>query len=140
MESYTRQMLSGVSWLHDNGVCHRDIKCSNLLLSTDQELLKLSDFGQIKWVHRSNSARGISGSPLWLAPEVIKDQVDRAKDPATAYMKADVWSLGCTVVEMVTGKTPWDSVVNSIPQALYRIATSQSPPPMSGCKGGGGNQ
>ena len=140
LESYTRQMLSGVSWLHENGVCHRDIKCSNLLLSTDQELLKLSDFGQIKWVHHSNSARGISGSPLWLAPEVIKDQVDRAKDPATAYMKADVWSLGCTVVEMVTGKTPWDSVVNSIPQALYRIATSQSPPPMPGCQGDRGNQ
>ena len=70
LESYTRQMLCGVQWLHDNGVCHRDIKCSNLLLSQDMELLKVSDFGQIKWVS-SQSARGISGSPLWLAPEVI---------------------------------------------------------------------
>jgi serine/threonine protein kinase len=41
LESYTRQMLRGVQWLHDSGVCHRDIKCSNLLLSLDSERLKI---------------------------------------------------------------------------------------------------
>ena len=127
-------MLRGVQWLHDSGVCHRDIKCSNLLLSLDHEILKVSDFGQMKWL-TSHSARGLSGSPLWLAPEVIKGELDASGDMSD-HCRADVWSMGCTVVEMVTGSSPWDDVVDSIPQALYRIATSNSPPPM-GVRGSG---
>ena len=101
LESYTRQLILGVTFLHESGVCHRDIKCSNLLLSGDLRRLKVADFGQIKWL-TSHSARGLSGSPLWLAPEVIKEEIDRSADTSRAYMRADVWSLGCTVVEMAT--------------------------------------
>ena len=129
LESYTHQLIMGVTFLHESGVCHRDLKCSNLLLSGDLCTLKVADFGQIKWT-TSHSARGLSGSPLWLAPEVIKEEIDHSANSSTAYMRADIWSLGCTVVEMATGKSPWDGIVSSVPQALYCIATSNTPPPL----------
>ncbi len=125
----TRQLICGVAFLHKTGICHRDLKASNLLLSGDLKSLKLADFGQAKWL-TSRSARGLTGSPLWLAPEVVKEEIDASEDFATAHKRADIWSLGCTVVEMTTGKCPWDEAARDLPQALYVIAMSTTPPPL----------
>jgi len=101
---YTKQLLSGVSYLHSNNVIHRDIKGGNILVMPSG-VLKLIDFGCAKRLYmnlsmsKSNILRSMKGTPYWMAPEVIQE---------TGHgRKSDIWSVGCTVFEMATGKPPW---------------------------------
>ncbi|KAL9978253.1 hypothetical protein ACROYT_G015751 [Oculina patagonica] len=104
---YTKQLLSGVSYLHSNNVIHRDIKGGNILVMPSGAL-KLIDFGCAKRLYmnlsmsRSNILRSMKGTPYWMAPEVIRE---------TGHgRKSDIWSVGCTVFEMATGKPPWSDM------------------------------
>eukprot|EP00755_Sulcionema_specki_P000655 Sspe_Gene.25573::Locus_10313_Transcript_1_1_Confidence_1.000_Length_2614::g.25573::m.25573/K20606/ANP1; mitogen-activated protein kinase kinase kinase ANP1 len=99
---YTRQILSGLEFLHNKDVVHRDIKCANVLVDSGGSI-KLADFGNARQLTNLDDGPGtiprtLSGSPYWMAPEVIR-QTGHGKP-------ADVWSVGATVVEMVTGKPP----------------------------------
>ena len=95
--NYTKQILLGLEYLHSHGVIHRDIKGANILVSTEG-IAKLSDFGSAKKLHNSCLSSYI-GTTSWMAPEIILDkQYERF---------ADIWSLGCTVFEMLTGKPPF---------------------------------
>lgn len=104
--SYTKQLVEAVKYLHINKIIHKDIKCSNVLVSSEG-VLKLSDFGSSKKFDQTNSvaaynvngAMTFKGSVLWMAPEVIREN--------KYGRKSDIWSLGCTVLEMISGKTPW---------------------------------
>ncbi|KAK7387245.1 hypothetical protein VNO78_27885 [Psophocarpus tetragonolobus] len=112
---YTWCLVSALRHVHANGVVHCDVKGKNVLVG-DGCLCKLSDFGSA--AEFSVDGVGIPatvprGSPLWMAPEVIRREW---QGPAS-----DVWSLGCTVIEMITGKPPW--VGNAI-DALTRIGFS----------------
>lgn len=116
---YTRQVLEGLAFLHKNVIVHRDIKAANVLRDT-QGNVKLGDFGASKRLQIITSATGLKsvvGTPHWMAPEVINGE---------GYgRKADVWSVGCTVVEMLTGKPPFP---NYEPMAaMFQIATSKHP-------------
>lgn len=91
---YTREILHGLNYLHDQGIVHSDIKCNNILVGTSG-MLKLSDFG----CATRQSCKGIGGTPLWMAPEVLRHE--------PLGSAADIWSLGCTVIEMATGRPPW---------------------------------
>jgi serine/threonine protein kinase len=126
---YARHMFLGLAYLHSNGVAHRDIKGDNILVSQDTGLAKLADFDQAKVVGGSFTIRGVNpnpnganaktlaGTPFWIAPEVITEE--KGYD---AY-KADVWSAGCTVAEMITGRAPW--LPMSSPMAImYKLANS----------------
>jgi serine/threonine protein kinase len=112
----TKQILHGLHYLHSNGIAHRDIKGANVLLTKNGEM-KLADFGASKRLDTASIVSGLKGTffssfsllppllidvcigtPHWMAPEVIK-----GTQVSTGWMKADVWSLGCTVVEMLTG-------------------------------------
>ncbi|NWV77830.1 M3K19 kinase, partial [Dasyornis broadbenti] len=105
---YTKQILQGVAYLHDNCVVHRDIKGSNVMLMPNG-VIKLIDFGcarRLAWASlsgtRSELLRSVRGTPYWMAPEVISD---------SGYgRKSDIWSVGCTVFEMATGKPPLSSM------------------------------
>lgn len=118
---YIQQVLSGLDYLHKNGVTHRDIKGPNLLI-TKEGVVKLTDFG----IARIASANGDStlmssaanGSPFWMAPEVIQNQ---SSEPP-----CDIWSVGCTVIELLTGFPPYydSAVVN----ALYKMVQEDHPP------------
>jgi serine/threonine protein kinase len=121
---YARHMFLGLQYLHRNGVAHRDIKGENILVSQDSGLAKLADFDQAKVVAGSLTMRGggqnaktLAGTPFWIAPEVITQE--DGYDP----FKADVWSAGCTVAEMVTGHAPWKPM--SSPMAvMIKLASS----------------
>ncbi|NXY24661.1 M3K19 kinase, partial [Atrichornis clamosus] len=105
---YTKQILQGVAYLHDNCVVHRDIKGNNVMLMPNG-VIKLIDFGcarRLAWVSLSGTQsellRSVHGTPYWMAPEVINE---------CGYgRKSDIWSVGCTVFEMATGKPPLASM------------------------------
>lgn len=120
---WTYQMLLGIKYLHDCSIVHRDIKGANILVTNDG-VLKLADFGCSKAIDevcsKSRGCQTMVGTPYWMAPEVIKCEPYGAK--------ADIWSVGCTVVEILTGKPAWPEM-DSIWSACYKIANSTGLPP-----------
>lgn len=125
LKHFTRQILLGLAYLHENGVIHRDIKGDNILV-TETGSVKLADFGCSKRIGElasasRNGADTFVGTPFWMAPEVITDE-------QVGYgVKADIWSLGCTMVEMLTGKPPWQEF-KTMWSAIYHIANSTGKP------------
>ncbi|XP_056164500.1 mitogen-activated protein kinase kinase kinase 1-like isoform X2 [Syzygium oleosum] len=99
VSSYTGQILSGLKYLHDRNVVHRDIKCANILVHANG-IVKLADFGLAK-ATTLNDIRSCKGTAFWMAPEVVN-----AKDRGYG-LPADIWSLGCTVLEMLTRRVPY---------------------------------
>eukprot|EP01063_Lacrimia_lanifica_P026984 TRINITY_DN3727_c0_g1_i1.p1 TRINITY_DN3727_c0_g1~~TRINITY_DN3727_c0_g1_i1.p1 ORF type:complete len:923 (+),score=304.11 TRINITY_DN3727_c0_g1_i1:179-2947(+) len=102
--TYTDQVLRGLQYLHSHNVLHRDIKPANLLVSIDASV-KLADFGASKKIQ--DGAEGLQetkfvGTPAYVAPEAIRGRHTFA---------ADVWSLGCTLLELATGKQPWHGAI-----------------------------
>ena len=121
---YTRQILIGLDYLHSQRVVHRDIKGANILVEKSGRI-KLADFGMAKMlefvdIERNNHAKkAIKGSAYWMAPEVIR------KSEVT--LGCDVWSVGCTVIEMASAKPPWCECSTQV-QAMYKIASSTALP------------
>ncbi|KAL5222173.1 hypothetical protein ABZP36_026886 [Zizania latifolia] len=121
IRKYTKQILHGLEYLHRNGIIHRDIKGANILVD-NKGCIKLADFGASKQVEKLvMTAKTMKGTPYWMAPEVI---VGSGHD-----FSADIWSVGCTVIEMATGKTPWSQEIQEI-SLLYYVGTTKSHPPI----------
>lgn len=109
VRAYLTQILKGLVYLHSNGVIHRDIKGANILLDSNGKV-KLSDFGCSKQYKNIDTESGfitsIKGSLPWMAPEVIKQK---------GYgRKADIWSVGCVALEMLTAQKPWNTEDNHV--------------------------
>ena len=119
VKKYTYHILKGLKYLHDNEILHGNLKCSNILMSGAGEI-KLSDFGVQKELLDSIHPSHAEEIPNWLAPEVIQNN---------DYCKAsDVWSLGCCILEMLTGKPPW-SELNYEPNLLLQTIKNTKQPP-----------
>ena len=128
IRNFVRQILAGLSYLHGRDIIHRDIKGANVLVDNKGNI-KISDFGISKRVEASALLQpqkngghmhrpSLQGSVFWMAPEVVKQ---------TSYTrKADIWSLGCLIVEMFTGTHPFPNC--SQLQAIFQIGNSSAKP------------
>ncbi|ANB10925.1 mitogen-activated protein kinase kinase kinase SSK2 [Sugiyamaella lignohabitans] len=139
IQVYTLQMLEGLAYLHQSGIVHRDIKPENILLDHNG-VIKFVDFGAAKVIaktgktrqasatNKSNATTGgnktklnsMTGTPMYMSPEVITG-ADSGR-----HGSIDIWSLGCCVLEMATGRRPWANLDNEW-AIMYHIAAGHLP-------------
>ncbi|KAJ2503493.1 Protein kinase of the Mitotic Exit Network [Coemansia sp. RSA 1972] len=117
--AYAVKIIEGLMYLHARDVVHCDLKACNIL-TTKNGNTKLTDFGvslNLK-LRRPDDASLVAGTPYWMAPEIIQLE--------GACTASDIWSLGCTVIELLTGKPPYSGLMQMA--ALYRIVEDEHPP------------
>lgn len=127
---YALQMLEGLAYLHERGVVHRDIKPENILLDHDG-VIKFVDFGAAKVIAKQSGKtiaaerpggrqNSMQGTPMYMSPEVIRGSAQGRLGAA------DIWSLGCVLLEMATGRRPWAALDNEW-AIMYNIAQGNTP-------------
>ncbi|KUL91225.1 hypothetical protein ZTR_01703 [Talaromyces verruculosus] len=149
---YALQLLEGLAYLHQAGIIHRDIKPENILLDHNG-VIKYVDFGAAKIIARqgktvanaeafTNAVGGghkeglggakepqrknqktMTGTPMYMSPEVIRGDASELVERQGAI---DIWSLGCVILEMATGRRPWSSLDNEW-AIMYNIAQGNQP-------------
>ncbi|KAG0793054.1 hypothetical protein G6F16_003887 [Rhizopus arrhizus] len=115
--SYCQRILKGLVYLHKQHVVHCDLKAANIL-TTKAGDVKLSDFGVSLNLKLKKDENIVSGTPFWMSPEVIELK--------GASIKSDIWSLGCTIIELCTGKPPYSDCIAMT--AMFKIVEEQCPP------------
>ncbi|AMD22537.1 HHL233Cp [Eremothecium sinecaudum] len=127
---YTLQLLEGLAYLHESGVDHHDIKPENILLDFNG-IIKYVDFGAAKLIanngsqiigdreHNENVQKQI-GTPMYMSPEAI------SCSGHGKFGSGDIWSLGCVVLEMATGRRPWANLDNQW-AIMYHVAAGRIP-------------
>ena len=122
------QICEGIAEAHVNGVVHRDLKPSNLFITKrpdGSELLKILDFGISKWnadeteLDELTQTGVVLGSPKYMAPEQLFGSAD-------VDARADVWSIGAILYEMLCGRPPFD--LPTFTKICAELATDRLPP------------
>jgi len=123
LQKATRGILKGLNYLHNHNppVVHRDLKGANVLVDLNF-CVKLSDFGCSKrdvWTQSFSTV----GSIHWVAPEVLQG--------SGHGRKADIWGVGCVIIEMATAQDPWGkNAFDNLMQAVRVVGTSDRIPPI----------
>ncbi|XP_052196187.1 mitogen-activated protein kinase kinase kinase 5 isoform X2 [Diospyros lotus] len=125
VRNFTRHILSGLSYLHNTKTIHRDIKGANLLVDANG-VVKLADFGMAKHLAGPASTLSLKGSPYWMAPELLQSVMQKDASPDLA-LAVDIWSLGCTIIEMLNGKPPWSEYEGAA--AMFKVLRETPPIP-----------
>ncbi|CAH8389183.1 unnamed protein product [Eruca vesicaria subsp. sativa] len=120
IRSYTRQILKGLKYLHCLGIVHCDLKSQNVMIGG--ETAKIVDLGCAKMA--GNGSLEFSGTPAFMSPEVARGEEQS--------FPADVWALGCMVIEMATGSSPWPEL-NDVVAAVYKIGFTGETPEIPEC-------
>jgi serine/threonine protein kinase len=97
LRNYTRQIVSGLKFLHDKGILHRDIKPGNILVHYDGTL-KLTDFGLSRHTDTIAPITDMCGTERYMSPEVCRGSFS---------VGGDIWAVGATVTEMASRELPW---------------------------------
>ncbi|XP_016936604.4 mitogen-activated protein kinase kinase kinase 4 isoform X1 [Drosophila suzukii] len=122
---FTAQLLAGVSELHKHGIVHRDIKTANIFLVDGSNSLKLGDFGSAVKIQAHTTVpgelQGYVGTQAYMAPEVFTKTNSDGHGRA-----ADIWSVGCVVVEMASGKRPWAQFDSNF-QIMFKVGMGEKP-------------
>jgi len=122
IKKWTKQILYGIKFLHDNDIIHRDIKCDNIFINGSTGNIIIGDFGLAKNME-NNITKTILGTPEFMAPEIYNECYDK---------RIDIYSFGMALLEITSGKTPysecdtipkiWKKVINGIkPKIISRI-------------------
>jgi mitogen-activated protein kinase kinase kinase len=150
---YALQLLEGLAYLHQSSIIHRDIKPENILLDHNG-IIKYVDFGAAKIIarqgktllptdalnggghkepmmpkdtqiapNRGKNQKTMTGTPMYMSPEVIRGDTGKLVHRQGAV---DIWSLGCVILEMATGRRPWSSLDNEW-AIMYNIAQGNQP-------------
>ena len=118
VESWVRQLLGALAFVHENHVLHRDVKPANVLLTESLARAKLADFGVSRQLDASSLAVTCVGTPYYLAPELISGKGYDGR--------ADVWSLGVILYKLLTLRRPFGG--ESLPQLALQICTAELDP------------
>ena len=100
---YMVQLANGLQHLISNNIIHRDLKPQNILLSDDDQI-KLTDFGFARYYEIDTMVDTLCGSPLYMAPEIMKHK--------RYTINADLWSVGIIMYEMLVGKVPYSALTH----------------------------
>jgi mitogen-activated protein kinase kinase kinase len=125
VRSFVRQLLTGLAYLHNRDIIHGDIKGANILLDNNGTI-KISGFGISRKLEASNIFSGannkhrpsLQGSIFWMAPEVVRQ--------TSHTHKADIWSLGCLIIEMMTATHPFPDCTQL--QAIFKLGGAKPKP------------
>ncbi|KAG8077655.1 hypothetical protein GUJ93_ZPchr0007g4161 [Zizania palustris] len=115
LRAYAGDVARGLAYLHGKSLVHGDVKARNVVIGGDGRA-RLTDFGCARAI---DSVGPIGGTPAFMAPEVARGE---EQGPA-----ADVWALGCTIIEMATGRAPWRDM-DDILAAVHRIGFTDAVP------------
>ena len=117
LKSWCKQILSGLSFLHENGIIHRDIKCDNILINGINGSIVIGDFGVSGNVCENEWATTMVGTPEFMAPEMFDGKYN--------YL-SDIYSFGMMLLELITRKSPYSECSN-VAQIWKNISNKKKP-------------
>lgn len=114
-----KQLFSAVNYIHTNSICHRDIKPENILLDTKKDnIIKIIDWGTARFFDKSKKMNKISGTPYYIAPEVLLEKYDE---------KCDIWSCGIIMYILLCGYPPFNGEDDSEILAKIKVGKFSFP-------------
>ncbi|CAD8171289.1 unnamed protein product [Paramecium octaurelia] len=119
---WCKQILEGLEYMHQQNIIHRDLKCENILIDTNNNELKIGDLG-LSIQMQSNNTNSVLGTPEFMAPEIYHGNYDT---------KVDIYAFGMCILEIVTGMKPFCECKGGTGQVIKKVMESQKPQSLEG--------